>query len=142
MTMVLSASADNEKYSMSGMTITDIVSSDITKNKSFVLNTGLDSSLLSGVISNGFLCIYKKDDEFTLGYSGISTTNDANDGENGVVGKYSEFYSKYYNGNINTGDYFYSNRCFASSADINISNTDYRNIKFLRDGSFFSNYTY
>jgi len=110
MTMVLSASADNEKYSMSGMTITDIVSSDITKNKSFVLNTGLDSPLLSSVISNGFLCIYKKDDEFTLGYSGISTTNAENDGENGVVGKYSEFYSKYYNGNINTGDYFYNNR--------------------------------
>ena len=101
-------SFSNEKVSLSGMTVTNVVTST-TENKSFVLNTGLSSSRLSYVLQ-GFLCFYTLDNEFTLGTEGFNTRLTAATSSYGIVAPYSKFYTQYYNGNINTEDYFYNNR--------------------------------
>ena len=107
-TMTLSPLANNSKVSLSGMTITNIVT-DTTQNKSFVLNTGLSSGDLSYVL-NGFLCFYTEDNEFILGSKGFNTRLTSATQSVGITAPYSKFYIEYYNGNINTKDYLYSNK--------------------------------
>ena len=96
------------KVSLSGMTITDITTSS-TQNKSFVLNTGLTTSDLSYVL-NGFLCFYTVDNEFIIGTEGFNTRMTGATSSFGIVSPYTKLYTQYFNGNINTGDYFYNNR--------------------------------
>ena len=98
-TMTLSPLANNSKVSLSGMTITNIVT-DTTQNKSFVLNTGLSSGDLSYVL-NGFLCFYTEDNEFILGSKGFNTRLTSATQSFGITAPYSKFYIEYYNGNIN-----------------------------------------
>ena len=110
--MVLTPSGEDSegatKVSLSGMTITDIVTSS-TQNKSFVLNTGLTTADLSYVL-NGFLCFYTVDNEFILGTEGFNTRMTGATSSFGIVSPYTKFYTQYFNGNINTSDYFYNNR--------------------------------
>ena len=110
MVMVLKPSSieANSKVSLSGMTISDVITST-TQNKSFVLNTGLSTSDLFYVLK-GFLCFYTVDNEFILGTDGLNTRLTAATQSFGIVAPYSKFYTQYYNGNINTEDYFYNNR--------------------------------
>lgn len=118
MTMVIN-STSMEKVSLSGMTVTNIVTSN-TSNKSFVLNTGLTSAQINSVI-NGYLLFYAVDNEFILGKASIDTDR-TNTGiipvatiagtsstNGGIVAKYSTLYTKYVDGQVNTGDFFYSN---------------------------------
>jgi len=107
MVMLLNVTSQ-EKASLSGMTISDIVTTS-TSNKSFVLNTGLTNSKIADVL-NGLLVFYTVDNEFILGTDGVKTINDVAGNTIGVVSKYSNLYSKFYDGNINTGDFFYNNR--------------------------------
>ena len=110
MTMLINASTQ-EKVSLSGMTISNIVQTS-TSDKSFVLNTGLTNSKITDVL-NGLLVFYTVDNEFILGLDGVITKNETADyaaSRIGVVAKYSNFYSKFYDGFINTGDFFYNNR--------------------------------
>jgi hypothetical protein len=107
MTMLLN-SVTQKKASLSGMTISNIVTTT-TSNKSFVLNTGLTTADLTDVI-NGLLVFYTVDNEFILGTDGVVTKDDNAGTTIGVVAKYSNLYSSFYNGNINTGDFFYNNR--------------------------------
>ena len=102
MVMVLNPSSNNTKYSLSGMSITNIVT-DATQNKSFVLNTGLTTGDLSYVL-NGFLCFYTLDNEFILGTNGIKSTaggptlnTDLKSVKYGIAGPESNIYSDYYN---------------------------------------------
>lgn len=111
MTMVVDT--DGVKKSLSTMTITNIVTST-SYNKSFIINTGLAESVFTDSLLDNNLLLYTLDDEFILGESGatssyIETKEDIADTTSGVVGKYSDFYTKYLDGYINTGDYFYSN---------------------------------
>lgn len=109
MVMLLGDSTgENTKVSLSGMSISDIVTST-TSNKSFVLKTGLTTSQLSNVL-NGFLVFYTIDNEFILGQYGVQTMMATASTTTGVVARYSDFYSKFYDGFINTGDFFYNNR--------------------------------
>ena len=110
MVMVLTPGSNNAKVSCANMTISDIVTSS-TSNKSFKLSTGLLTSDLTNVL-NGFLCFYTLDNEFILGKYGFNTSNNAvvSGATYGVVSKYSKLYNQFYNGNINTNDYFYNNR--------------------------------
>ena len=102
-----------KKYSLSNATITDVVTSS-TQNKSFILNTNLlNSELLD--ISNGYLVFYTTDDEFILGTEEVVTKNEIGSTNQGVVAKYSRFYTRYYDGIINTKDFFYSNRLWTKS---------------------------
>lgn len=96
------------KASLENMTIDNIVNVN-TSNKSFELITGLTSDELTDII-NGEFVLYTIDNEYILGKTGISTTNNkANLGGVGVAGKYSTIYTNFYDGMINTGDYFYGN---------------------------------
>jgi hypothetical protein len=97
------------KYSLSTATITNIVTSSILE-KSFVLNINTDYTNVE--ILNGFLNLYTVDNEFILGENGVITKDVVATPEEGVVGKYSDFYLDFYNGNINTGDFFYDNRLY------------------------------
>ena len=111
-TMIISA--DGTKKSLASMTVTEIVTST-TQNKSLVLKTGLsDVSYISGP-NGGVLKIYQVDNEFLLGADRLLTKDEPANSNVGVVGKYSTFYQKYFNGLINDGDYFYTNRLLTNS---------------------------
>jgi hypothetical protein len=108
MTMLINATTQ-EKRSLEGMSISDIVTSS-TQDKSFVLNTGLYSSQITDVL-NGYLVFYTEDNEFIIGAKGAKTKDVvADESEFGIVAKNSKFYTRYYDGLINTGDFFYANR--------------------------------
>jgi hypothetical protein len=104
-----------QKYSFENITISDIVV-NTTLNKSFKLSTGLTSAQLSYIL-DGYLVLYTEDNEFLLGRNGVTTKNTAADGSDiGVVAKYSTFYERYFNGQINTKDFFYSNRLYLDTS--------------------------
>ncbi len=121
MTMVMS-STTMTKRSLSDMTVTGIVTSN-TQNKSFTLNTGLTSAEIPDLL-NGYLLIYTLDNEFILGQASVSTKNTTatmtgtSSTDGGVVAEYSTMYTKYVDGQINTGDYFYSNILTFSSPTV------------------------
>jgi hypothetical protein len=108
MTLCLGPNNGYEKVSLSEITITNIVSTS-TANKSFILNTGLTDSELSDILK-GYFTVYTLDNEFLLGTDTVSTTTSAWSSEDGVVARYSKFYTQFYDGVINTGDYFYANK--------------------------------
>ena len=106
-----------EKYSFENITISDIVTST-TDNKSFTLS-GFGTTDLT-YIKQGFFTLYTEDNEFLLGKEGVVTkSSTANGADFGVVGKYSNFYTKYYDGLINTKDFFYDNRLWVDSSGSN-----------------------
>jgi len=94
-----------EKFSLANASISSIVTSS-SSNKSFVLDLGITPTPQH--ILDGNLIFYKYDNEFTLGAYGVTTQN-IKGGTYGVVGKQSPFYLNFYNGQINTSDYFYRN---------------------------------
>ena len=96
-----------EKFSLANATISNIVTSNLS-DKSFVLDLGLTSTPAD--ILAGNLIFYKLDNEFVLGQTGVvTTTTKGSATASGVVGRYSTFYTNFYDGQINTGDYFYQN---------------------------------
>ena len=108
MTLVLDTDGvTGEKASLSTMTISNIVTVS-TSNKSFYLNTGLTDAKLADIL-NGTFIIYTVDNEFFLGTDSVITKDTVSTTTAGIVAKYSKFYSRFYDGIINTGDYFYGN---------------------------------
>ena len=99
------------KHSLVDSTITDIEFSPI-KNKSFVLNLMTSST---NDLENGWLTLYTEDNEFILGQEAVVTKEEVATGATGSVGKYSDFYLDFYNGKINTGDFFYDNRLYVDT---------------------------
>ena len=72
-------------------------------DRNITINTGLTNNVTS-------LVFYIKDDEFVIGTNGFKTSeNTVITDANGSVRYQSAFYQDYYNGVINTGDYFYDN---------------------------------
>ena len=115
-TMIISEDIDGNrtKKSLADMTVTNVVTAT-SQNKSFVLKTGLsDVSYISE--ASGRLTFYKTDNEFILGTDALRTHDIPVTSTVGVVAKYSTFYEKYFNGLINTGDFFYDNRLFTDSS--------------------------
>jgi hypothetical protein len=108
MVLCLGPSNNFDKVSLENMTMTNIVTSS-TSNKSFILNTGLSNSQLAD-IANGYFVVYTLDNEFILGTDSVTTKSEKPSVADGVVAKYSKFYTRFYDGIINTGDYFYSNK--------------------------------
>ena len=110
MTLCLGPANNFDKVSLADMTITNIVTST-TSNKSFILNTGLSNAKLVDIL-HGYFVVYTVDNETILGANSMTTKSEVYDSStgDGVVGKYSKFYTKYYDGLVNTGDYFYTNR--------------------------------
>ena len=108
MTLCLGNSNSFEKVSLSTISITNIINTSVS-DKSFILNTGLTDAELSDILG-GYFVIYTVDNEFLLGTDTISTTPDIWSAADGVVARYSKFYSRFFDGIINTGDYFYANK--------------------------------
>jgi hypothetical protein len=124
-TMIISVDGSGKevKKSLASMTVTEVVTSS-TQNKSLVLKTGLSNvSYISGA-NGGVFKIYKNDNEFILGEDKLRTKDEPANTNIGVVGKYSTFYQKYFNGLINDGDYFYANRLL-TTADKDTLNEDF-----------------
>ena len=108
MTLCLGTSNSFEKVSLATISITNIINTSVS-DKSFILNTGLTDAQLSDILG-GYFVIYTVDNEFLLGTDTISTTPDIWSAADGVVARYSKFYSRFFDGIINTGDYFYANK--------------------------------
>lgn len=103
-TMLVNSSYD--KLSLSNVSVQNIVRTQ-NQNKSFQLQLP-DSA--TTFMTSGVLVIYKIDDELILGEKGFETKTSVSDTEElGVVGRYSKFYNNYYDGSINSGDYFNPN---------------------------------
>lgn len=103
------------KKSLADMTISNIVTST-SQNKSFILHTG-DVAVASYLNLTGEFTLYKTDNEFILGTDGVLTKDTVATAATGVVAKYSDIYTAYQNGNINTGDFFYDNRLLSNTGD-------------------------
>lgn len=103
---ILRDASTQEKLSLSGATIQNIVTST-TSNKSFELSLGINTT--PQFLLDGNLVVYKIDNEFTLGTKGTNTRSTVGTASYGVVGEYSDFYQDFVNGQINTGDFLYSN---------------------------------
>jgi hypothetical protein len=119
------------KVSMSDMTISNIVTSNL-QNKSFILNTGLENSDLVDLLT-GYFVFYTVDNEFILGEEKMLTKENISNSTEGVVGRFSTFYSRYFDGIINTRDFFWSNRLWVDNS--NNTNTvlgQSVNIEFLK----------
>jgi len=96
--------SDMEKKSVEMMSISGIVNNQ-TNNKSFVLNTGLSSGEYNDLL-NGFIVLYTLDDELILGSTQLFTKNTTATNTEGVVARYSSLYGSFFDGIVNTGDYF------------------------------------
>ena len=123
-----------DKLSLSGMTLSDVETSS-TQNKSFKLDTGLSATdLAAGFLDdvlttgggNGTLTFYTEDNEMILGTDSVISKSTQADTDIGVIGKYSDLYTKFFDGVINTGDFFYGNKIPDSislgSVDVNFLN--------------------
>ena len=97
-----------DKISLADVSISNIVTSS-TQDKSFELKLPFLTSDLSEILQ-GFLVFYTVDDEFILGAKGVKTQAEVATTDFGVVAKYSKLYTRYYDGVVNTGDYFYGNK--------------------------------
>jgi hypothetical protein len=115
--MLLNPMTDTTKKSLSEVTFTDI-KTGTTVNKSFVVRTGLTSADITDIVTNGELVFYKLDDEFLIDYAGFETKNTLPGlaagltSSMGVVGKYSNFYTQFDQGNISTEDVFFQNNIY------------------------------
>ena len=73
-------------------------------NKNISINLGLTTTSINQIV------FYIKDDELVIGAQGMVTSNNLPiTSLTGSVRYQSSFYQDYYNGDINTGDYFYDN---------------------------------
>ena len=104
-------------------------------NKSFVLDMKSNTNITG--ITTGNLHLYVNDNEFLIGVGGnpnlqaIKTKNTLATNDEGVVARYSDFYERYNNGSISTGDYFHENILREASTDEAVV----ANITFLEDNS-------
>lgn len=119
--MAMNLGSNNQKYRLEGSSVSNIVTSTL-ENKSFVLNTSLTSPELSYVVNNGYLVLYTVDNEIIFGTNGLETKPGLADLSNnprpaglGVVAKDSVLYSRFFDGIINTKDYFITNRLYVDS---------------------------
>lgn len=74
-----------------------------------IVANGIDIQTLSATaLPIGVLAFYYNDNEFIMGTKGLETrATNTGTANYGIVAKNSEFYQDYYNGMINTGDYFF-----------------------------------
>lgn len=107
-----------QKVSVDGMSITSVITTAQNKSISIQTNLGLtesvfESTVLSSIQDN--FVLYSIDDELILSDNRMVTTNGlaysslTGASAYGIVAKYSDLYDSYYDGRINTGNYFYAN---------------------------------
>ena len=104
--VVMLVNDSGDKKSFSEMSLTNIVTST-TQNKSFKIETGLTDV---SYILDGNLTFYTIDNEMLIGSDSVISKSERGDGTEGVIGLYSDLYTKFYDGIVNTGDFFYDNK--------------------------------
>lgn len=117
--MLLNPDTTTDKLSLVDVTVSDIIT-QTSAIKSFTINTGLTYAELADVTDSPFkLIFYKLDDEFIIGAAGFETKAEIADLTAttgiGVVAKYSNFYTKYYDGRLSMGDLFYQNTIYGAA---------------------------
>ena len=132
-----------EKHSLANMSITAQTSTALNKSISIQTNFGLDETTFSANVidslTNDGLVIYKLDNELILSDYEMKTTvlpasanTPIGDSSYGIVAKYSTLYQDFYNGIINTGDYFYANAISESNGTAPYSAT----VSFVQDSGY------
>jgi hypothetical protein len=112
-----------EKISLANATLSNVVLST-TSNKSFDLDFG---TTVPVDILAGNLVFYKLDNELTLGSVGLETKTTVGSATGyGVAAKYSDLYTNFVDGQINTGDYFH----------LNLINPDPIRVVFQNEGTY------
>jgi hypothetical protein len=97
---------NGNKVDLSSAMWTDNYSSG-SGDKYINLTVGVGIDIASSPASGDFV-FYFNDDEFVIGTAGLETRNGATGIANhGIVAEHSSIYKDYYNGRINTGDYFF-----------------------------------
>ena len=104
--VVMLVNDSGDKKSFSEMSLTNIVTST-TQNKSFKIETGLTDV---SYILDGNLTFYTIDNEMLIGSDSVISKSEEGDSTEGVIGLYSDLYTKFYDGIVNTGDFFYDNK--------------------------------
>lgn len=107
MTLVSNYNTTEQKNSLSGVTVSNVVTSTIL-NKSYTLQTSFTASQITDIAS-GAILMYAVDNEFKLGSTSIVTKNTLATSTEGVMGLYSSIYTGFESGDFNTGDYLYDN---------------------------------
>jgi len=104
------------KVSLEGMTVTSVTSTTSNKSITVKTNLGLSEAIFTTVVNSieDNFVLYSKDDEQLFSDYEMKTVNTISltligTASYGIVAKYSNIYQDFYNGNINTGDYFYGN---------------------------------
>jgi len=109
---------DYKKISMANMGISVVTSTSQDKSITIQTNLGLSEATFAANVINGLetaLVIYANDNELILSDNKMVTTtspatsNLIGASAVGVVGQFSTLYQDFYNGVINSGDYFYAN---------------------------------
>ena len=105
------------KVSLNGMIISTVTSSALNKSFTIQTNLGLNETVFSNTVLASLetsFVMYAVDNEQILSDYKLLTTDTISSiltGTNsyGIVAKYSNLYQDFYNGLVNTGDYFYAN---------------------------------
>ena len=112
---ILADSGTFNKIEMSSVNASNFVTSSF-QNKSFRLEfAGLSASPAD--ITEGMLVLYTLDNEFVLGEESVVTKDTPATTSEGVAAKQSAFYLDYFDGKINSHDYFYTNLVDRESGD-------------------------
>ncbi len=106
--------SDGAKIDLTNATWSDNYASTLADKNITITVTGVDIKTRS--YTNNELAFYYNDNEFIMNRAGLETRALSTGTTNyGVVAKGSKFYLDYYNGMINTGDYFYENMAATTS---------------------------
>jgi hypothetical protein len=99
------------------------------------LNFNDAPTVVTNIVNDQILLIYKTDDELIFGKKGVKTiVSMADQSGVGVAGKYSSLYQNYFDGVINTGDNFNTNRLFddGSGSRNNVTDNNILDVIFMK----------
>lgn len=117
--------ASGNKVDLSSAIITHNLTSTIG-DKNIVITVASGINIESAPTAGNF-AFYYNDNEFIMGTEGLITKNTPATITEGVVAKNSEFYQDFYNGMINTGDYFFEKATVTSNT---IQFVNYTNLAY------------
>lgn len=121
-----------DKIDLTDATWVDNYSSAIG-DKNIILTVGTGIDIKTESYSNSKLVFYFNDNEFIMGTEGLESRQSITGTANyGVASKNSEFYQDFYNGMINTGDYFYIKAAVTTSLKF-VHYTNIANPTFVGD---------
>jgi hypothetical protein len=103
-----------------------------SQNASIIFNTGLDGGTYED-LKSGLIVLYNLDDEMIMGTAELTTKDQVASVNSGIAAKYSSFYTSFFDGNINTGDYFTSSGGDFHYLSMYIDSGNNLTVKFLSE---------